>query len=376
MIILFRFLLFSSWIFISGASVAKVTKLFGSVPEEQCMDIGCKGVKSVNYFTSCGQSIYCKDCRFESFKPAKQVCNEWSSTKFDRILLAGGSVTSTTRVGGEQFESLYAEWIDNKPIDLGKCQLESFNFNTAYSAFSNGGYTGLFSTVAFHLSIATNTPRGKKLPPIEFQMDLEETLEEINARGMNTRMRREKCFCPVNHSPVPFKFNQKKVKRNVTLVSRSFSIPLDRSEVYRPSEFRIKAKCKKGNTCDLSFYRICLRVSCSRMPESQRAQYMMVQNLLKNPPRAIDEPEEEEIEEEDEESEKPQATRASKPTEGVHISRKVPKEINKSLQLEHQIVFDKSQEAGEDKIPSHFIYLISGMVVLILVVVVVLVAKR
>lgn len=335
------------------ASNAKTAQLFGIVPEEQCMNFGCRSVKSVNYHTSCGQSVICSECHLNAFKPTSSICTGWRLGGIERILLEGGSIYSTSRVSGQTFEDLHAEWDENKPIDISKCRLENFNYNTAYSAFSNGMYTSLHSTVTLNIAILVNKPSGKKIPPLEFQIDLDETLEEINARGMGIRRKRDKSLCPISHIQNPFTVIQRKVREKVIIISKSFSVPLDRSGTYRPYEFKVKVRCKGGKTCDLKYYKFCLRLSCLRMPESQLAQYKIVQELLKNPPMPIMRQEEGEEEEgsgeasessgsdsgrgEDEDEEERPDWPADKKT---HASRRVSRKLNRELQLERQIVFN------------------------------------
>ncbi|OII75045.1 uncharacterized protein cubi_03155 [Cryptosporidium ubiquitum] len=373
-------------IYLALASNTKTNQIFGLVPEEQCKNFGCKNVKSANYYTSCGQSVFCTKCQLNVFKPLTHICGGWNLGKFERILLANGSIYSNLKISGNSFEDLHADWGENKPIDLSKCQLENFNYNTAYSAFSVGGYTSLYSTVTFNIAILVNKPKGKDIPPIEFQIDLDETLEEINIRGMNARIRREKSLCPITHNLNPLKFQQKKTKENMTMISKSFSIPLDRSGVYRPYEFKIKAKCSKKKSCDMKYYKFCLRLSCSRMLESQLAQYKIVQGLLKNHPETIlrqaEEYEDEDFKEssQNKESEDAESSNnrdideyeAEKPyefTEKVQISKKVPKKINEELQLGRRIVFNgNSAKNPKGLLMSNLFYIVSGFVVTIILV--------
>lgn len=359
------------------ASNTKTSHLFGTVPEEQCMNFGCRSVKSVNYHTSCGQSVMCNMCQLSAFKPASSICSDWKLGGIERILLEGGSIYSTSKVGGQTFENLRAEWDGNEPIDINKCRLENFNYNTAYSAFSNGMYTSLYSTVTFSVVVLVNKPGGKKIPPLEFQIDLDETLEEINAREMGIRRKRDKSLCPISHISNSFMISERKTRERVIIISKSFSIPLDRSGVYRPFEFKLKVKCKKGKTCDLKYYKFCLRLSCSRMPESQLAQYKMVQELLKKPPEAI-------MQQDDEEQEGSEASERSESDNGwnedeerpdwtadkrTHASRQVSRKVNRELQLEKQIVFNRgvgSASRSSSILSNNVLYcIVSGLVVLL-----------
>ncbi|KAH8581964.1 signal peptide plus GPI anchored membrane with N-terminal multiple cysteines [Cryptosporidium sp. chipmunk genotype I] len=383
---IFKLICLFSQIYLALASNAKTSQLFGLVPEEQCRNFGCKKVNSVNYYTSCGQSVFCTECHLNAFKPTEHICGGWNLGKFERILLANGSIYSSSKISGNFFEDLNADWGENKPIDLSRCQLENFNYNSAYSAFSTGRYTSLYSTVTFNIAILVNKPKGKTIPPIEFQIDLDETLEEINIRGMNIKTIREKSLCPITHNLNPLKFQQKKTKESMTIISRSFSIPLDRSGVYKPYEFKVKAKCKKKKSCDLKHYKFCLRLSCSRMLESQLAQYKIVQGLLENPPGAV-EKQVEEYEDEDfeelgdgkvtentksssnKEMEKDEAEESYKFAEKVQISREVPKKVNAELQLGRKIVFNgNSVNSSQAFFPGNLLYIVSGFAVVIILI--------
>ncbi|KAJ1614097.1 signal peptide-containing protein [Cryptosporidium canis] len=369
------------WLFFqvcsSLASNAKISQLFGAVPEDQCMNFNCKKVNSVNYYSACGQSIFCGDCQLETFKSARDICSGWRMGGIERIILAGGSVHSGSRVGGRVFEDLDVDWAGNRPIDVSKCRLENFNFGAAYSAFSSGMYTSLYSTATLSVVILTNKPRGKTAPPLEFQIDLDETMEEIDARGMGIRRKRDRSLCPISHSPNPLVIFQKRTRGRITIVSRSFSIPLDRSGVYRPSEFKLRVRCKGKKECDLKYYRFCLRLSCTRMPESQLAQYKMVQELLKNPPPAIIQQEEDDELDEDE-ADKGSRTggaegddeedQSHKLTEKVHTTRKVPKDVSRELQLEKHIVFTGGPTKSSGFLSKNLLFIVSGLAVVIILV--------
>lgn len=383
-----RFIWLFLQIYLNMASNARTSQVFGLVPEEQCKNFGCKRMKYANYYTSCGQSVFCTGCQLNVFKPLTHICGGWNLGKFERISLANGSIYSNLKISGNTFEDLHADWVENKPIDLSKCQLENFNYNAAYSAFSTGRYTSLYSTVTFNIAVLINKPKGKSIPPIEFQIDLDETLEEINIRGMNSRTKREKSLCPITHNLNPLKFQQKKTKENMTMITKSFSIPLDRSGVYRPYEFKVKAKCNKKKTCDMKYYKFCLRLSCTRMLESQLAQYKIVQGLLKDHPKTIlrqvedyqdDEESSKLIQDEISENVKSSENRETdeddtetpyKLAEKVQVSRKVPKKVNKELQLERQIVFDRNSAQELDGfLTNNLFYIILGFAVVIILVI-------
>lgn len=375
---IFKLIWLFSQFYLTFASNAKTTRLFGLTPEEQCKNFGCKTANNPNYYTSCGQSVFCSQCLLNSFKPLTHICGGWNLGKFERILLANGSIYSNSKISGNTFEDLSADWGENEPIDLSKCQLENFNYNSAYSAFSTGSYTSLYSTVTFNIAVLINKPKGKTIPPIEFRIDLDETLEEINMRGMNVRASRGNSLCPITHNLNPLKLKHKKTKETMTMISRSFSLPLDRSGVYRPYEFKVKAKCKEKKSCDMRFYKFCLRLSCSRMLESQLAQYKIVQGLLKDYPGNTVQQEEYEDEEDFEEFEhgrvsknaqssnkededKDEAEKNYKYTEKVQISRKVPREVSRELQLGRQIVFSgKPPNSLQSFLSSNTFYLVLG----------------
>ncbi|KAH7648332.1 hypothetical protein FG379_000256 [Cryptosporidium bovis] len=266
---------------------AKISKITGEIPEDQCSDFNCLNIKSVSYFTSCGQLVSCKNCKISPEKHVSYICSGWKPNRLDKIQLAVGSIQSEMTIGSQSFRELRAKWDSNNPIDIDKCQLENFDYRKAYNAFSTGQYTSLYSTVTFQVSIIelSKTDGRKRIPNIEIDLDLDETLEEINYRGMNRRTKRDKSFCPITHSSLPLKLSQKKTKGDVTIVSKSFSIPLYRSKVYRPYEFKIRVKCEKNKNCNMRLYKFCLKISCSRMPETQFAELNIVKKLLIHKPQ-------------------------------------------------------------------------------------------
>ncbi|KAK6589440.1 hypothetical protein RS030_203173 [Cryptosporidium xiaoi] len=283
---------------------AKILKLIGETPEDQCSNFNCLNINSVSYFSSCGQLVSCKNCRISPEKHVSYTCSGWKSNRLDKIQLAVGSIQSEMTIGSQSFRELRAKWDGNNPIDIDKCQLENFDYRKAYNAFSIGQYTSLYSTVTFQVSVIelSKTDGRKKIPNIEIDLDLDETLEEINYRGMNRRTKRDKSLCPITHSSLPLKLKQKKTKGDVKIVSKSFSIPLYRSKIYRPYEFKIRVKCEKNKNCNMRLYKFCLKISCSRMPETQFAELNIVKELLAHKPQINIEEDEDDVTESEIES--------------------------------------------------------------------------
>ncbi|OII72338.1 hypothetical protein cand_012880 [Cryptosporidium andersoni] len=254
---------------------------------EQCIDFECLNIKKSKYFTTCGLGLICKNCPLNSFKSHQNLCNTWKEPHYEFLVLNSGSLSTKTKVGNQFFHKISTQWIKKDPVDISNCKLENFKYDKTYQIFSTGQISNLYTTITFQIIIVSNSRKKSKPDEIEFQIELQESMEEINNRGVGFKNQRQKSFCPVTHLSEPYIYKVSGNLGEVSIITRSFSLPIDRSLIYNPDEFSINVRCRSSKICDLGVLKFCLRLFCSRMPESQYGQLQIIQNLLKIPPPNI-----------------------------------------------------------------------------------------